>query len=205
MSDKRIGTHFLYPGPGYGGSCFPKDVKALLSTSKKLGMPLSIIDSVEKVNDKQKIYIIEKIKKHFNGNLKGKTFTLWGCAFKPNTDDVREAPAEAIAVALAKEGCQVNVFDPVALENFEKLMAQYSDIKNSIKYFQDKYEALGMGQTSGVIIVTEWREFKVPDYSELKKRMKDHVIFDARNIYSPTEVEEKKFSYYAIGRNWKKA
>ena len=202
MSDKRIGSHFLYPGPGYGGSCFPKDVKALISTSQKLGMNLSIVEAVEKVNKAQKTYMFAKILKHFKNDLKGKTFGVWGVAFKPNTDDIREAPAIEMVLSLIKAGASVQIYDPVASENFLSWMNQFSESKGKLKAFSDKYDVLQ--NVSGLIVMTEWREFKVPDFDQLKSRMKSHVIFDARNIYVPQEIEEQGFEYYAIGRQWKK-
>ncbi|MEK6623368.1 MAG: nucleotide sugar dehydrogenase, partial [Bdellovibrionota bacterium] len=201
MSDKRIGTHFLYPGPGYGGSCFPKDVKALASTAQKFGMNLSIVEAVEKVNQQQKTYMFAKIIKHFKGDLKGKTFGIWGVAFKPNTDDIREAPAIEIVLSLIRAGAQVKIYDPVASENFMAWLSQFGEAKGKLKNCTDKYEVLE--NASGVVVMTEWREFKVPDFELLKANMKERVIFDARNIYVPQEVEAQGFTYYAIGRQWK--
>ncbi|HAZ11914.1 MAG: UDP-glucose 6-dehydrogenase [Bdellovibrionales bacterium GWA2_49_15] len=201
MSDKRIGSHFLYPGPGYGGSCFPKDVKALVSTAQKLGMNLSIVEAVEKVNKQQKTYMFAKIMKHFKNDLKGKTFGIWGVAFKPNTDDIREAPAIETVLSLLRAGAQIRIYDPVASENFMALISQYSEAKGKVKACIDKYEVLD--HASGVVVMTEWREFKVPDFELLKANMKERVIFDARNIYIPQEVEAQGFTYYAIGRQWK--
>ncbi|MBI2522168.1 MAG: UDP-glucose/GDP-mannose dehydrogenase family protein [Bdellovibrio sp.] len=201
MSDKRIGTHFLYPGPGYGGSCFPKDVKALASTAQKLGMNLAIVEAVEKVNQQQKIYMFVKILKHFKNDLKGKTFGIWGVAFKPNTDDIREAPAIEMVLSLVRAGAQVKIYDPVASDNFMAWISQFSEAKGKVKACLDKYEVLN--NASGVVIMTEWREFKVPDFELLKANMKERVIFDARNIYIPHETEAQGFTYYAIGRQWK--
>ena len=198
MSDKRIGSHFLYPGPGYGGSCFPKDVKALIYTAREKGMELSIVQAVEDVNDTQKTYMFEKMKRHFEGNLRGKIFAFWGVAFKPNTDDIREAPAIDMAKALLNEGAEVRFFDPVAMKNFSQYMENECQVKGKITAVKNKYDALD--GSSGLVIMTEWREFKNPDFEEIKARMKEQVIFDARNIYLPSSLLEQGFSYYGIGR-----
>ncbi len=197
-SDRRIGGHFFYPGPGYGGSCFPKDVKALIHTGKEYGINLDILVSTEEVNESQKTYILEKIKKHY-GDLSGKTFTFWGVAFKANTDDIRESSAIYMARALVSEGATVNYFDPVAADNFEEFMASDELCKGKLKRFSNKYDALQ--ESSGLITVTEWREFQTPDLAEIKSRLKEPVIFDARNLYKTQRVLKEGFTYYAIGKH----
>ncbi len=194
ISDPRIGRHFLYPGPGYGGSCFPKDVESLIYTGKELGLELDILRSVTRVNETQKLVMFNKVNNHFNGNLKGLKFALWGVAFKPNTDDVREAPAIKITQALREAGAEVSFFDPIASKNFKKYFSNDEQVK-SFKYKYDSLEGV-----SGVIIVTEWREFKNPDFDEMHARMKEKNIFDARNIYAPVKIKELGFEYYGIGR-----
>lgn len=197
-SDKRIGHHFFYPGPGYGGSCFPKDVKALIATAEDYGMNLKVISSAEDVNDEQKYYIVSKIVKHFGENLKGKTFTFWGVAFKANTDDVRETAAIYIAKTLVKHGAKINIFDPVATPNYLKEMQNYPEVRENITAFDNKYDALK--GCDGLITVTEWREFTTPDFDEVKSKLKTPVIFDARNLYNTKKVQEHGFTYYAIGK-----
>jgi UDPglucose 6-dehydrogenase len=197
-SDQRIGKHFLYAGPGYGGSCFPKDVKALMATAEDHGMNLSIVDAADQVNNTQKTYIFEKIKKHFSGNLKGKTFCLWGVAFKPNTDDIREAPAIDICRELIREGAKVNFFDPIAADNFLSWMENKENSHGQVISYEDKYEALE--GCSGFIIMTEWKEFRFPDFDLVKEKIKDRVVFDARNIYTPNKIVEQGFAYYGIGK-----
>lgn len=194
-SDKRIGTHFLYPGPGYGGSCFPKDVKALIRTGEKYRQELKIIRSADEVNHKQKIYMFEKIFKHFNKNIQGKVFTFWGVAFKPNTDDVRESPASDMAVILIKNGGIVRFYDPVAAENYVAMM---KGMNFSVEKTENKYDALD--GCDGLVIMTEWPEFRSPDFYEIKKRIRTPVIFDARNLYPTAKVLEAGLSYYAIGK-----
>lgn len=197
-SDKRIGGHFLYPGPGYGGSCFPKDVKALIATAEDHGMDLKIVNAVEDVNDEQKSYVFSKVEKHFGKDLKGKTFAFWGVAFKANTDDVRETPALAMARKLIGAGATINIFDPVATENYLHMMTEYKECEGKIKAFDNKYDALN--GTDALITVTEWREFTTPDFSEIKKRLKAPIIFDGRNLYDTKKVQAEGFKYYAIGK-----
>jgi UDPglucose 6-dehydrogenase len=199
-TDKRIGPHFLYPGPGYGGSCFPKDVKALIYTAKTYGMKLDLVTAAETVNERQKVYMFEKIQKYFNNDLSGKTFTFWGVAFKANTDDVRETSAIKMCEALVEAGATVNFFDPVASDNYactmkEKLKDRYS----KLVYFGNKYEALT--NSDGLITMTEWREFRTPDFAEIKERLKSKVIFDARNLYSKKNVREFGLDYFSIGKD----
>ena len=200
-SDKRIGGHFLYPGPGYGGSCFPKDVKALIATAEDFGMDLKIVNATEEVNDEQKAYVYSKIRKHYGEDLKGKIFTFWGVAFKANTDDVRETAAIAMAKKLITAGASIQIFDPVATENYLKVMSEYKECEGKIKPFTDKYEALN--GADALITVTEWREFNAPDFSEIKKRLKKPVIFDGRNLYDTKKVLAEGFEYFAIGKHIK--
>ncbi len=198
-SDKRIGPHFLYPGPGYGGSCFPKDVKALMYTAKNnFDYDLRLIKAVELVNNDQKVYMFHKIKKHFNGDLKDKKFGFWGVSFKPKTDDVRESPAIEMAAALIAEGATVNFFDPEGGDNFLKLMESNSKTKNRTFQCHNKYDCLN--DVDGMVLITEWSEFRAPDYHEIKKRLRTPVIFDARNILKTEKVLEMGITYYAIGK-----
>lgn len=197
-SDKRIGGHFLYPGPGYGGSCFPKDVKALMFTAREHGMNLKIVEATEDVNDAQKKRVFEKIQDHFKGDVKGKTFTFWGVAFKANTDDVREASAITMARELCAAGAKVQIFDPVATENYLHMMKEYPECEGRITEFDNKYDALN--GSDGLITMTEWREFYEPDFNEIKARLKTPVIFDGRNLYETKRVLKAGFDYYAIGK-----
>jgi len=191
-SDTRIGKKFLFAGVGYGGSCFPKDVKALLKSSKNAEHPLRIVQAVEDVNyDQPRIYF-NKVKKYFNGDLKGKRFGMWGLAFKPNTDDVREAPAYIIIDALLEAGAEVVAFDPEAMENTKK---RYG---NNIQYAENSYAALK--DASALLLVTEWNEFRKPEWSKVKSLLKEQVIFDGRNIYDPEDMKEFGFDYFSIGR-----
>lgn len=197
-SDKRIGGHFLYPGPGYGGSCFPKDVKALVATAEDYGMDLKIINATEEVNDEQKAYVFSKVKKYYGENLTGKTFTFWGVAFKANTDDVRETAAIAMARKLIGAGAKINIFDPVATENYLHEMSQYKECEGKITAFDDKYEALK--GSDALITVTEWREFTTPDFAHIKTKLNKPVIFDGRNLYDTKKVLAEGFEYFAIGK-----
>ncbi len=197
-SDKRIGGHFLYPGPGYGGSCFPKDVKALMYTAKEHGMNLKIIEATQEVNDAQKKRVFEKIHDYYKGELKGKTFTFWGVAFKANTDDVREASAITMARELCQAGAKVQIFDPVATPNYLELMSAYPECEGGISAFESKYDALN--GSHGLITVTEWREFYEPDFNEIKARLIEPVIFDGRNLYETARVLKSGFKYFAIGK-----
>lgn len=192
-SDPRIGNKFIYAGIGYGGSCFPKDVKALIKKSEDLGYSLEIIKSVENVNERQKEVLFNKINKHFKGELKGKTFGVWGLSFKPNTDDMREAPSVVIINKLLEKGASVKAYDPVATEEAKKILGE------RITYSKDMYEAVI--DVDAMILVTEWPEFRVPNFKVLLKLMKAKVIFDGRNIYEPSEIVETGFCYYCIGRN----
>jgi UDPglucose 6-dehydrogenase len=198
-SDKRIGGHFLYPGPGYGGSCFPKDVKALVHTAKDFGMDLKIVDATEEVNREQRVYVLQKIKKHFGENLKGKKFCFWGVAFKANTDDVRESSSISLASALASEGAKVKFYDPVASENF--MLAMKEEAPEAVAMLEQSdhmYNALE--DCDALLTMTEWREFQNPDFKEVKKRLKTAVIIDGRNLFSTKKVLAEGFDYYAIGK-----
>jgi UDPglucose 6-dehydrogenase len=197
-SDKRIGGHFLYPGPGYGGSCFPKDVKALIATAEDYGMDLKIVNAAEEVNDEQKSYVVSKVTKFYGNDLKGKVFTFWGVAFKANTDDVRETAAIAIARKLIAAGATINIFDPIATENYLHTMTEFKECEGKIKPFDNKYDALN--GSDGLITVTEWREFNTPDFTEIKSRLKKPVIFDGRNLYDTKKVLAEGFDYFAIGK-----
>lgn len=191
-SDNRIGNKFIYPGTGYGGSCFPKDVQALIRTADENQYSLDILKAVEDVNYRQKSVLYNKIKSHFNGDLKGKKFGMWGLAFKPKTDDMREAPALVIIDHLLKAGAEVMAYDPVAMEEGKRILG------DKITFAKDEYEACI--DVDAMIVVTEWSEFRIPNFKVLKKLMKNHVIFDGRNIYDPEEMKEREIVYYSIGR-----
>jgi len=190
-SDARIGTKFLYPGCGYGGSCFPKDVKALIKTASQSGYEMQVLKAVESVNEKQKSILFDKLTKHFKSDLKGKTIAIWGLAFKPETDDMREAPALVLIELLLKAGCIVRVYDPIAMPECKR------KIGNTITYCGDMYEVAQDADT--LLLVTEWKEFRVPTWAVLKKTMNQSVIIDGRNIYDRKEMIENGFSYYCIG------
>ncbi len=191
-SDSRIGYHFIYAGAGYGGSCFPKDVKALIRTSNEYNHPLQILQAVEDVNDRQKEVMFNKLNKHFNGNLKGKRIALWGLSFKPNTDDMREAPAITIIEKLREAGANVIGYDPVAMDEAKRRLG------DKIEYAEDQYAALK--GADALMMVTEWNEFRVPKWSEMEKLMKEKLIIDGRNIYEPTDMKKWGWTYYGIGR-----
>jgi UDPglucose 6-dehydrogenase len=191
-SDPRIGNAFIYPGMGYGGSCFPKDVKALIKTADASDYPLEILRAVENVNNRQKTIMFKKISQHFNDQLKGKTFSIWGLSFKPNTDDIREAPSLALIELLLKAGAKIKAYDPVAMDECRKR------IGNAIEYAKDQYAAII--DADALIVVTEWSEFRSPNFAAMEKLMKNKVIFDGRNIYEPAEVKDLGFTYYGIGR-----
>jgi UDPglucose 6-dehydrogenase len=192
-SDPRIGHAFIYPGVGYGGSCFPKDVKALRHSAAEVGYAESILAAVESVNERQKTVLFEKIKRHF-GSLRGKTLALWGLAFKPNTDDMREAPSRVLMEALWQEGASVRAYDPVAMPECSRIYGSRADLtlcKSSVETLTG---------ADGLAIVTEWREFRSPDFDYIKSTLKTPVIFDGRNLYDPAHLARDGFSYYAIGR-----
>lgn len=192
-SDSRIGKRFLFPGIGYGGSCFPKDVQALARSGAEAGYRFRIIESVMEVNEAQKTALIPKIRKHYGGSLKGKHFAMWGLAFKPDTDDIREAPALYMIEGLLAEGATVAAFDPEGMANVRK---QEGDI---IRYAKDEYDALQ--GADALIICTEWAEFRNPDMARVKAALKQPVIFDGRNLYDLEEMKEQGFHYVSIGRS----
>jgi len=193
-SDSRIGYSFIYPGCGYGGSCFPKDVKALERTAKEQGYHAELLNAVENVNNRQKHRLFEKINKHYRGNLTGKVFALWGLAFKPNTDDMRDAPSRVVLEALIDAGAAVQAFDPEAQEEARRL---YGD-KPGLSYYGSPKDALK--QANALVIVTEWKQFRSPDFDEMSQQLHDKVIFDGRNMYEPDRVKRSGLTYYAIGR-----
>ncbi|MCK5067235.1 MAG: UDP-glucose/GDP-mannose dehydrogenase family protein [Bacteroidales bacterium] len=191
-SDARIGNKFIYPGAGYGGSCFPKDVKALIRTGDQYNRSLEILKAVEFVNENQKAVIPAKIKSHFGDSLSGKKLGVWGLSFKPHTDDMREAPSLRIIEMLIDAGVKIKAYDPVAMEEGKKILG------DSITFCEDKYEALI--DADGLVVVTEWPEFRVLNYHVLEKLMREKVIFDGRNIYDSEELMEHGFAYYSIGK-----
>ncbi len=190
-SDVRIGNKFIYPGIGYGGSCFPKDVKALIKTADEHGYNMRILNAVEEVNDNQKSVLFDKLMKHFKGQIKGKTFALWGLSFKPKTDDMREAPSLVIIEKLLAAGANVKAYDPVAMHEAKKTLGE------QITYCKNPNAALI--DTDGLLVATEWPEFRSPDFDVMGKLMKNKVIFDGRNIYEVEEMKERGFDYYCIG------
>lgn len=190
-SDPRIGHKFLYPGIGYGGSCFPKDVKALIKTGQQNNYPLRVLQSVEDVNEDQKSVLFNKINEYFDGNLKGKNIAMWGLSFKPQTDDMREAPSLVLIDKFLKAGCNISAYDPIAMQEAKRR------ISNSIQYTKDEYEALI--DADCLVLVTEWKEFRIPNFTVMKKLMKGHVIFDGRNIYDAEEIKDAGFEYFCIG------
>ena len=194
-SDPRIGYHFLYPGCGYGGSCFPKDVKALIKTAKDVaGFDLKLLKTVEEVNDLQKYVLPKKIRKQFGANLKSKHFALWGLAFKPNTDDMREASSRVLINELIKSGASITAYDPVAMDEAKRI---FKDEK-SLSFVDTQEEALK--NADALIIVTEWTEFRSPDFALIKSSLKAPMIFDGRNLYDPKAVRALGFNYYPVGR-----
>ncbi|QVY67337.1 UDP-glucose/GDP-mannose dehydrogenase family protein [Polaribacter sp. Q13] len=194
-SDKRIGYSFIYPGAGYGGSCFPKDVKALKKIAEENGYKANLIESVENVNDAQKLVIANKIVKRFGEDLSGMTFGLWGLAFKPGTDDMREAPAIYIVKELEKRGAKVKAYDPKAVEEAKEF---YLKEAKNVTYCTSKYEVLQ--DADALILLTEWKEFRSPDFVEIKQQLKNPIIFDGRNQYNAFNLEEKGFEYFQIGK-----
>ncbi len=192
-SDDRIGKRFLFPGIGYGGSCFPKDVQALIKSSDEVNYDFKILKAVEDVNEKQKLHLMPKINAYFNNDLKGKHFALWGLSFKPNTDDIREAPALYIIDALTDAGATVTAFDPEGMANVKK------QIGDKINYAENQYEALQ--HADALIIATEWNEFRTPEFDKIETSLKNKAIFDGRNLFEVNEVRAKGFHYESIGRN----
>lgn len=192
-SDERIGKRFLFPGIGYGGSCFPKDVQALVKSSQEVNYDFRILNAVMDVNEKQKLHLMPKIEKYFKGNLKGKHFALWGLAFKPNTDDIREAPALYMIDALIKAGATVTVFDPEAMNNVKQLLG------DKVTYAESQYEALE--KADALIIATEWNEFRTPNFLKIVTSLKNKVIFDGRNLFDIAAIRELGFYYESVGRS----
>jgi UDPglucose 6-dehydrogenase len=192
-SDPRIGNRFIYPGIGYGGSCFPKDVKALIKTAAENGYNMRILNAVEEVNDAQKSVLFNKISTHFNGVMKGKNFAVWGLSFKPKTDDMREAPSLVIIEKLLAAGANVKAYDPVAMHEAKK------DLGEQIEYSKDMNDAII--DADALLIITEWPEFRTPNFKVMGKLMKNKLVFDGRNIYDIGEMKENGFDYYCIGIN----
>ena len=191
-SDPRIGRKFLYPGIGYGGSCFPKDVKALIKTAEQNGYRMRVLQAVEEVNEKQKSVLFEKLQRHFSGDLQDKTIALWGLAFKPETDDMREAPSLILINKLLNAGCKVRVYDPAAMTECRRR------IGDSVCYATDMYDAAL--DADALMLVTEWKEFRLPSWAVIKKAMRTPVLLDGRNIYEKKEIEELGFTYHCIGK-----
>ena len=191
-SDTRIGRKFLYPGIGYGGSCFPKDVKALIKTAEQNGYTMRVLRAVEEVNEAQKSVLFDKLMKQFNGELKGKTIALWGLAFKPETDDMREAPGLVLIDKLLKAGCQVRAYDPAAMDECRRR------IGDVIYYARDMYDAVLDADV--LMLITEWKEFRLPSWAVVKKTMNQQIVLDGRNIYDKKEMEELGFIYSCIGK-----
>lgn len=192
-SDNRIGRKFLYAGCGYGGSCFPKDVKALVKTASDCGYPMEVLQAVESVNERQKSILFRKLQRVFGDEpLAGKTITLWGLAFKPETDDMREAPALVMIDLLKKAGCKVRAYDPIAMDECKRRVG------DAVTYCDNMYDALD--GTEALLLLTEWKQFRLPDWNEVKRRMKRHLVFDGRNIFDAAEMTGYGFEYHCIGR-----
>lgn len=196
-SDPRIGYSFIYPGCGYGGSCFPKDVKALVQTANSVGEPAELLTAVESVNDEQKRVLVNKLNSHFNHDLKGKKIALWGLAFKPNTDDMREAPSRVLMESAWSGGASVVAFDPEAAEETQRIYGKRDDLA----FVSNQYDALK--DADALVICTEWAAFRSPDWDRCAKLLKTNVVFDGRNLYEPDSMKEKGFVHYAIGRRQK--
>jgi UDPglucose 6-dehydrogenase len=190
-TDSRIGKKFIYPGTGYGGSCFPKDVKALIQTAEGFGYKLSVLKAVEEVNERQKSILVSKLKNHFNHQIEGLSIALWGLSFKPQTDDMREAPSLVIINKLLEAGAKVKAYDPVATKEAKRILG------DKIEYGQDQYDVLI--DADALLIATEWAEFKFPNFAVIKKLLKNPLIFDGRNIYDVSEMKDKGISYHCIG------
>lgn len=192
-ADNRIGKRFLFPGIGYGGSCFPKDVNALIKTGADSGYNLGILETVDKVNKRQKLVLVEKLLDHFGGDVKGKRFAIWGLSFKPNTDDMREAPSISIVEKLLELGAEIVAYDPAAMG-----VAKRYHFQDRVGYAENEYDALD--GADALLTLTEWNEFRNPNFKELESRLKNKLVFDGRNIFEPTAMEERGFVYYSIGR-----
>ena len=191
-SDSRIGSKFLYPGCGYGGSCFPKDVKALIKTAEQNGYEMKVLKAVEDVNENQKSILFRKLSRYYNGDLKGKTVVLWGLAFKAETDDMREATSLVTINMLLEAGCRVRVYDPVAMNECKRRLG------DKVEYARDMYDAVL--DADALLLLTEWKCFRMPSWGVIKREMKEPLVIDGRNIYDITEMEEAGFKYYSIGR-----
>ncbi len=191
-TDSRIGSRFLYAGCGYGGSCFPKDVKALVHTGIENGYHMRVIEAVEEVNEEQKNIVFDKLNRAFNGDLKGKTIAMWGLSFKPETDDMREAPALVVIDKLLKAGAVINVFDPIAMDETKRRIGE------AVTYCKDMYEAVI--DADAIALMTEWKQFRMPCWAIIRKAMKNHVVVDGRNIYDGEELKELGFTYSRIGQ-----
>lgn len=191
-SDHRIGTKFLYPGCGYGGSCFPKDIKAIIRTAQLQGYDMRVLRAVEEVNDRQKRLLFDKLNAHYAGNLKGKRIALWGLAFKPETDDMREAPALTLISLLLEAGAEINVYDPIAMNECRRR------IGDKVNYCRNMYDA--SVDADALMLVTEWKEFRLPSWHTLLRSMKTPLVLDGRNIYDRAELEADGFTYYALGK-----
>ncbi len=192
-SDKRIGHSFIFPGMGYGGSCFPKDVKAIIHTAKQYGYQLKVLEAVEEANETQKTILVPKISQHFKGKLDGLTLALWGLSFKPRTDDMREAPAIPLIEELHAKGIKLQAHDPAAIKEAKRL-----GLDSMVKLYENNYEALH--GADALVVVTEWLDYREPDFERIRKALKSPVIFDGRNIYNPVKIRDLGFTYYAIGR-----
>ncbi|WP_293994226.1 UDP-glucose dehydrogenase family protein [Sphaerotilus sp.] len=193
-SDPRIGTHFLYAGAGYGGSCFPKDVKALAMTSAEMGIPSKMLKAVEEVNEEQKLVLVHKVVAQYGEDLTGKTFAVWGLAFKPNTDDMREAPSRVIIAELLRRGAKVQAYDPVSAAEAQRVMTGWE----GLSYAEGQQQALAGAHA--LLIVTEWKEFRTPDFECIRDSLHDKVVFDGRNLYEPELIRSFGLTYHSIGR-----
>ncbi len=194
-SDRRIGPHFIFPGPGYGGSCFPKDVQAVIRTAHDYGKHLRILEAVEQVNDKQKTVLMDKVNRYFENDLKGKTFAVWGLSFKPNTDDMRMSPASSMIRALVDKGAKIRAHDPEALEEAKW---RFEDIKENVTLYKKRYDALE--GADALVVMTEWNAFREPDFYLIKETLSHPVIFDGRNLYKPERMQKLGIDYFSIGR-----
>jgi UDPglucose 6-dehydrogenase len=194
-SDRRIGYYFIYPGTGYGGSCFPKDVCALIKTSQLNGYQPRLLEAVELVNDDQKLVLVKKVVKRFGEDLSGKIFAVWGLAFKPGTDDMRDAPAITVIKELVKRGAKIRAYDPKAVEQAQTCYLK--DVEN-IQYFDSKYDVLN--DADALVLITEWKEFRSPDFDEMKMRLSKPIIFDGRNQYDYERIIDLGYEYYQVGK-----
>jgi UDPglucose 6-dehydrogenase len=191
-TDPRIGPQFLFPGVGYGGSCFPKDVKALIKTSDETGYEMRILKAVDSVNDQQRMILVDKLKTHFKGKIKNLHVAIWGLAFKPRTDDLRDAPSLVIISRLLEAGAKVSAHDPVANRRAKGILG------NKVQFFESNYDVLK--GADALFVVTEWNEFRQPDFDRMKRLMKHPVVFDGRNIFDSKEMRARGFTYYGIGK-----